>query len=44
MKAVFIEKTGGPQEIQYGEFSDLVPTASHVLVGISAVSVNPIDP
>jgi NADPH2:quinone reductase len=43
MKAAFIEKTGGPEEIQYGEFLDLVPTASHVLVRISAVSVNPID-
>ena len=43
MKAAFIEKTGGPEEIQYGEFSDLVPTAGHVLVRISAVSVNPID-
>ena len=43
MKAAFIEKTGGPEEIQYGGFSDPVPALGQVLVRISAVSVNPID-
>ena len=43
MKAAYIEKTGPPENIQYGELPTPAPTASQVLVKTGAVSVNPID-
>jgi len=43
MKAAFIERTGPPEVIQYGELPAPKPTGSEVLVRVGAVSVNPID-
>jgi NADPH2:quinone reductase len=43
MKAAFIEKTGGPEVIQYGELPTPTPKDGEVLVRVGAVDVNPID-
>ncbi len=43
MKAAFIERTGGPEVIQYGDLQNPVCGPDQVLVKVSAVSVNPID-
>ncbi|MCO6457710.1 MAG: NADPH:quinone reductase [Pirellulaceae bacterium] len=43
MKAAFIEQTGPPDVIQYGELPTPEPTGSQVLVRTGAVAVNPID-
>jgi len=43
MKAAYIETTGTPDVIQYGELPAPVPKEVEVLVKVSAVAVNPID-
>ncbi len=43
MKAAYIEKTGPPKNIHFGDLPDPVPTDEQVLVRVAAVSVNPID-
>jgi len=43
MKAAYIEETGGPENIRYGDLPDPLATSGKVLVRVSAVSVNPID-
>ena len=43
MKAAFIEETGGPEVIQYGEFPTPNVGANDILVRVGAVAVNPID-
>ena len=43
MKAAYIEQTGGPEVIQYGELPTPTPGEGEVLVRVGAVSVNPID-
>ena len=43
MHAAYIQQTGEPSVIQFGELPDPQPTASQVLVQVRAVSVNPID-
>ena len=43
MKSTFINKTGGPEVIQYGDLPDPTPASGEVLVRVGAVSVNPID-
>ena len=43
MKAAYIEETGGPEKIIFGELPDPVPGAGEVLVRVGAASVNPID-
>jgi len=43
MKAVFIERHGGPQVLQYGELPDPTPQAGEVVVDIVAASVNGAD-
>ncbi len=43
MKAAYINETGPPNVIQYGDLPDPVPTGNEVLVRTSAVAVNPID-
>lgn len=43
MKAAYIEKTGPPDVIQYGELPCPEPTGSQVLVRVKAAAVNPID-
>ncbi len=43
MKAAFIEQTGPPENIRYGELPTPRPTGTQVLVKVRAVDVNPID-
>src|SRR6516164_7923108 len=43
MKAVFIEKHGGPEVLKYGEMPDPVAGAGQVVVDIHAASVNGVD-
>ena len=43
MHAAFINETGAPEVIQYGELPTPEPGAGQVLVKVAAVSVNPID-
>lgn len=43
MKAAFIERTGPPECIQFGDLPEPKLTPDQVLVRVGAVSVNPID-
>jgi len=43
MKAAYIEQTGPPENITYGDLPQPEPKGSEVLVKVSAVSVNPVD-
>lgn len=43
MKAAYIEKTGGPEEIRFGDLPKPVPREGEVLVRVGAVALNPID-
>jgi NADPH2:quinone reductase len=43
MKAAYIESTGSPDVIRYGDLPDPEPRASEVRVKVKAVAVNPID-
>ena len=43
MKAAFIERYGGPEVFQYGEFPDSVAGSGEVVVDIVAASVNAVD-
>jgi NADPH2:quinone reductase len=43
MKAAYIEQTGPPENIIYGDLPQPDPQGSQVLVRVKAVSVNPID-
>ena len=43
MKAAYIEETGPPSVIQYGDLPTPEPTGSQVLVKVGAVAVNPVD-
>jgi NADPH:quinone reductase-like Zn-dependent oxidoreductase len=43
MKAVFIDKFGGPEVLQYGDRPDPVPGAGEVVVDVHAASVNGAD-
>ncbi len=43
MKAAFIERTGGPDVIRFGELPDPTPGPSEVLVRVRACGLNPID-
>jgi NADPH:quinone reductase-like Zn-dependent oxidoreductase len=43
MKAVFIEKHGGPEVLKYGDMTDPVAGAGQVVVDIHAASVNGVD-
>jgi NADPH2:quinone reductase len=43
MKAAYILRTGGPDEIRIGELPDPVPGPGAVLVRVRACAVNPID-
>ncbi len=43
MKAVYIERCGGPEVLIYGDMPDPVPAADDVLIDIAAASVNATD-
>ncbi len=43
MKAAYIEQTGPPERITYGELPKPSPTGAQVLVKIDAADINPID-
>ncbi len=43
MKAAYIEQTGPPENIIYGDLPDPQPQGKQVLVKVAAVAVNPID-
>ncbi|MEN6458379.1 MAG: NADPH:quinone reductase [Thermoguttaceae bacterium] len=43
MKAAFIEKTGPPENIQFGDLPKPKPAAGQVLVKVKAVALNPVD-
>jgi len=43
MKAAYINETGGPEKIIYGDLPDPTPSASQCLVKVAAVDVNPVD-
>lgn len=43
MKAAFIEQTGGPEVIQFGDLPTPTPKPGQLRIKVEAVSVNPID-
>ena len=43
MKAAYIEQTGPPENIIYGDLPTPAPTGAEVLVKVAAVAVNPVD-
>lgn len=43
MKAAYIERTGPPETIVFGDLPKPVPTDAQVLVKVGAVAINPID-
>jgi NADPH2:quinone reductase len=43
MKAAFLETTGGPEVIRYGDVPTPAPKTGEVLVRVAAASLNPID-
>ncbi len=43
MKAAYIEQTGPPENIIYGDLPSPEPKGAEVLVRVSAVSLNPVD-
>ena len=43
MKAAYIQKTGGPEVIIYGDFPDPKPKRTECLIKVTAVDVNPLD-
>ena len=43
MKAAYIETTGGPEVIRYGDLPRPTPKEGEALVRVGAVAVNPID-
>jgi len=43
MKAAYIQETGPPERIEYGDLPQPEPGASQVLVKVAAVAVNPVD-
>ncbi len=43
MKAAYIETTGAPEVIRYGDLPRVPPREGEVLVRVGAVAVNPID-
>ena len=43
VKAAFINHTGGPENIIYGDLPDPAPAANQCLIKVAAVDVNPVD-
>ena len=43
MKAAYIQHTGPPENIIYGDLPESEPVETQVLIKVAAVSVNPVD-
>jgi NADPH:quinone reductase len=43
MKAAYINQTGGPENIVYGDLPDPKPAPTQCLIKVAAVDVNPVD-
>lgn len=43
MKAAYIEKTGAPDEIRFGDLAEPTVGAKQVLVAVDAVAIDPVD-
>src|SRR5256885_16348897 len=43
MKAAYLENTGGPEVLQYGDLPTPQPKQGEVLVRVQAAALNPID-
>ena len=43
MKAVYMERHGGPEDSKYGDLPDPVPKPGEVVVDVHAASVNGAD-
>src|SRR6516225_5362765 len=43
MKAVFFERFGGPEVLQYGDLPDPTPAPGEVVVDVAAASINAAD-
>jgi NADPH:quinone reductase-like Zn-dependent oxidoreductase len=43
MKAIYLERFGGPEVLQYGDLPDPLPAAGEVVVDVAAASVNAAD-
>src|SRR5947199_9710330 len=43
MKAVYFERFGGPEVLQYGDLADPIPAAGEIIVDVAAASVNAAD-
>jgi NADPH:quinone reductase len=43
MKAAYLETTGGPEVIRYGDLPTPAPSGNEVLVRVAAIALNPID-
>jgi NADPH:quinone reductase-like Zn-dependent oxidoreductase len=43
MKAVVMKEYGGPEVLNYGDFSDPTPGPGEVLLKVAAASINPVD-
>jgi NADPH:quinone reductase-like Zn-dependent oxidoreductase len=43
MKAVFIDRHGGPEVLKYGELPDPVPNPGEIVADVHAASVNAAD-
>ena len=43
MKAVYFERFGGPEVLQYGDLPDPIPAAGEIIVDVAAASVNAAD-
>jgi NADPH2:quinone reductase len=43
MKAAYINQTGGPENIIYGDLPDPKPSPTQCLIKVAAVDVNPVD-
>jgi NADPH2:quinone reductase len=43
MKAAYINQTGGPENIIYGDLPEPKPSANQCLIKVAAVDVNPVD-
>ena len=43
MKAAYIERTGPPENIIFGDLPKPKPTDDQVLVKVKAVALNPVD-